>query len=808
MMETREPNSKAAATDVQPNPGVAPKSPVPAPTQAPTQTPARASVLPSIFGAANTPRASSPEGQQEAPPADDPLLQCIELVCTLHGRPVSAKALDAGVARRPDGRVDPSQLPDLVKAHGLSAGFAQRPLRTLPDFTLPVVLLMRDGSARVLTSLSKPRSSAAGGAEAVSSGDTLCAGILLPESGLAEHTIDLAQLEIDYSGTLLYVKPRPVMDRRGDFQIEVSPTRWFWQILGRYKSYYLHVALATVVVNVLALGGSLFTMVVYDRVVPNQAYSTLWVLAIGVGIAAVFEFGARMLRAWLTDVAGKKADIVMSSLLFRRVLGLRLDQQPGSAGSFANTLREFESVRDFVTSATLLAIADVPFVLLFVGVIALLAGPLAWVPVVAMLVVLLATALAQIPMSRLMQQYMQGMSRKQSIAVEAIEGLEALKANRAEAMMQARWEHSNGEMATFSAKSRFINAWVLNTVNIAQQLATVVVVVWGVYNIHDNLLTMGGLIAATMLTGRAIAPVNQVAALGLRWQQARSSLKSLNELMARAQDREAGRDYVAAPSLSGAIALQGVSHRYGTGSGAGTGSGSGSGSGTGQPAKPSLEKINLSLKAGERVAVLGRVGSGKSTLLRIAAGLLPPSDGMVSLDGLDVRQIEPADVRTRVAYLAQEPALFYGTLKDNILLGSSHVQAARLSAALRMTGLDRVVASHPRGLDMPIGEHGVGLSGGQRQLVALARLFVRDPALVLLDEPTSAMDMGTEQQIMAAMRLYLKGRTMMMVTHRMQWVALADRVVVVDAGQIVANGPREQVLEQLSKGLTAAAPKT
>jgi ATP-binding cassette, subfamily C, bacterial LapB len=789
MMETRDPQQKNALTGAPLHPGGGPKASATAPTPAPA--PARVSVLPSIFGAAHAPLPSDADGQQAATPADDPLLQCIELVCTLHGRPVSAKALDTGVARRPDGRVDPAQLPDLVKAHGLSAGFAQRALRTLPDFTLPVVLLMRDGSARVLTSLNKPTEPASAGSARVLSEKTLGAGILLPESGLAEHTIDLAQLEADYSGTLLYVKPRPAMDRRGDFQVEVSPSRWFWQILGRYKSYYLHVALATVVVNVLALGGSLFTMVVYDRVVPNQAYSTLWVLAIGVGIAAVFEFGARMLRAWLTDVAGKKADIVMSSLLFRRVLGLRLDQQPGSAGSFANTLREFESVRDFVTSATLLAMADAPFVLLFVGVIALLAGPLAWVPVVAMVVVLLATALAQIPLARLMQQYMQGMSRKQSIAVEAIEGLEALKANRAEAMMQSRWEHSNGEMATFSAKSRFINAWVLNTVNIAQQLATVVVVVWGVYNIHDNLLTMGGLIAATMLTGRAIAPVNQVAALGLRWQQARSSLKSLNELMGRAQDREAGRDYVAAPSLSGAIALQGVSHRYGAGQGA----------------KPSLEKINLSLKAGERVAVLGRVGSGKSTLLRVAAGLLPPSEGMVALDGLDVRQIEPADVRARVAYLAQEPALFYGTLKDNILLGTSHVQAARLSAALRMTGLDRVVASHPRGLDMPIGEHGIGLSGGQRQLVALARLFVRDPALVLLDEPTSAMDMGTEQQIMAAMGLYLKGRTMVMVTHRMQWVALADRVVVVDAGQIVANGPREQVLQQLSKGLVAA-PKS
>lgn len=715
---------------------------------------------------------------QSAGALEDPLLACIELVAELHGRPVSAKALGAGLARRADGRIDPAQLPAMAQAHGMAAGFDKRALRSIASILLPVVLLMRDGTARVLTRLPN---SAAG-----------TAAVLLPESGLAEHAVELGDLEAQYSGMLLYVKPRAEIDPRGDFEVEVSPTRWFWQILGRYKSYYAHVAIATVLVNVLTVAASLFTMIVYDRVVPNQAYNTLWVLAIGVGIAAAFEFGARMLRAWLTDAAGKKADLVMSSVLFRRVLGLRLDQQPSSAGSFANTLREFESVRDFFTSATLLAVADMPFVVLFLGVMAVLAGPLAWVPAAAIALVLAVTLAAQVPMARLMQRYMQGMSRKQSIAVESIEGLEALKANRAEGLMQSRWEASNAEMAAFSAQSRAINAWVLNLVNIVQQVSAVIVVVWGVYRIHDNLLTMGGLIAATMLAGRAIGPVNQVAALGLRWQQARSSLKGLNELMARAQDRESGRGYSSAPSLTGAVAFHDVSHRYGKA----------------QEVKLSLEKVAFSIAAGERVAVLGKVGSGKSTLLRVAAGLLPPSDGMVAFDGLDARQIEPADVRSRVAFLAQDPALFHGTLRDNIVLGARDVTAARLGAALQMTGLDRLVAAHPRGLEMPIGEHGVGLSGGQRQLVALARLFVRDPALVLLDEPSSAMDNATEQQVMQAMRGWLAGRTMLLATHRMPWVALADRVIVVDGGRVVADGPREQVLQRLAKGIATAPPWT
>jgi ATP-binding cassette, subfamily C, bacterial LapB len=729
--------------------------------------------------------------------APDPLLACIELVCELHGQPVPAHVLGSGLARQAQGRVDPMQVGDMMLAHGMSARFGERTLDSIPAFALPVVLLMQDGSACVLLSKPKDPTASAGAAptaanKAGTSTAANTASILLPESGGAAHAVDWSHLQATYSGKLLYVKPRARLDARGDFDIKVSPTRWFWQILGRYKRYYWHVGLATVLVNVLTVAGALFTMIVYDRVVPNQAYNTLWVLAIGVAVAAVFEFGARMLRAWLTDIAGKKADIVMSSVLFRRVLGLRMDQRPGSAGSFANTLREFESVRDFVTSATLLTVADMPFVLMFIGLMAVIAGPLAFVPLLAMLFVVAVTLIAQVPMAKLMAKYMQGMSRKQSIAVEAIEGLEALKANQAESLMQSRWEASNAEMAAFSAKSRLINAWVLNTVNISSQLATVAVVVWGVYRIHDNLLTMGGLIAASILAGRAIAPVNQIAGLGLRWQQARTSLQGLNELMLRAQHRDPERSYVSAPNLSGAVSFQQVSHAYGQG----------------QDAKPSLDRVSFQVRAGERVAVLGKVGSGKSTLLRIAAGLLPAKDGAITLDALDSRQIEPNDVRARVAYLGQDAALFHGTLKDNILLGvDHHVTAARLTQALRMTGLDRVVAAHPRGLELPIGEHGVGLSGGQRQLVALARLFVREPSLLLLDEPTSAMDNATEAQIMAAMRAWLQGRTMLMVTHRMQWVALADRVIVIDGGRIVADGPREQVLQQLSKGI-ATVPRS
>ncbi len=742
--------------------------PLPAPSLAP-------SVAPNMAALDDIKRLS----QAHAAPVD-PVLACIELLCSHQGSPLPAAVLGAGLSLRKDGRVDPTQLLQAAQAHGLLAQFSPVALDKISAFALPVVLLLQDGSACVL--LRAPTSP--GSATNVET--TNLATVLLPESGPTEHEVPWNDLKAKYSGHALYVKPHRAVDERGDHVPEVKATSWFWDILGRYKRYYLHVGLATVVVNVLSLVASMFSMTVYDRVVPNQAFSTLWVLAVGVGCATAFEFMARMLRAWLTDIAGKKADVVMSSVLFRRVLNLRLDQRPQSAGSFANTLRDYESVRDFVTSATLLALADLPFVFLFLGVMVVVAGPLAWVPAVAMAIILVVTLVAQWPIAKLMAQYMRGMSRKQSIAVETVEGLEALRANRAESVMQTRWDDCNAAIAAFSAKSRMINAWVMNLVSSVQQASSVALIIWGVYAIADNALTMGGLIAASILAGRAIAPISQVAGLGLRWQQARTSLKGLNELMQRAQDRDATRTYVHAPSLSGAFALQNITHRFG-----------------GPDATASLDRATLNIKAGERVAVLGRVGSGKSTLLRVAAGLLPPSEGSVTLDGLDLRQIEPSDVRRHVAYVGQDATLFHGTLKENILLGAQGVDAERLAKALAMTGLDRVVAAHPRGLDLPIGEGGAGLSGGQRQLVALARLFVRDPQLVLLDEPTSAMDNATEAQMMQALSQWLKGRTLVLVTHRMPWVALAERVVVVDQGRVVLDGPKEQALQQLAKGLNS-----
>jgi ATP-binding cassette, subfamily C, bacterial LapB len=698
------------------------------------------------------------------------------LVSELLGQPVSPATLARGFALDNQGRVPAADWPLVAQAQGLKAHVQAANLSDINADALPLIVLLKNGQACVL--LRRPQ-----GEE---KSEARCE-VLQPEHGLAPVHWGWQALLAQAQGHVLQVKATAHLDDRGDFNAQAPAGHWFWATLWHYKRYYAHVALATVVVNLLALTGSFFTLQVYDRVVPNQAYSTLWVLAAGTLLAAGFEFSARMLRAWLTDEAGRKADLVMSATLFRRVMGLRLDAKPTSAGSFSNTLREFESVREFVASATLLAVADLPFVLLFVAVIAMLTGPLAWVPVATMGVVLLATLVAQWPLRRLMAQHLKGMSRKQAIAVEAVGGLETLRAWRAEGLMQARWEHSHASVVAYSNQSRLLSAWLMGFLGFVQQASTVAIVVWGVYRIHEGLLSLGALIAAVILMSRAVAPITQVAQLGMRLQHAREALKGLNGVMALPQEREATQRGLPMPQAQGALALRDVGCRY-----------------PGERPRPALAQVNLAFKAGERVALLGRVGSGKSTLLRIAAGLLPASDGGVTLDGLDMRQIDAADVHGRIAYLGQEAQLFHGTLRENILLGDGHISPARLAQALRMTGLDTVVAEHPRGLDLPIGEQGLGLSGGQRQLVALARLLVRDPAVVLLDEPTSAMDQATEQSLLQNLTPWLQGRTVVMATHRGHWLGLVDRIVVLEQGRVVADGPRAATLTQLARGIGLA----
>ena len=701
--------------------------------------------------------------------ADDTLLGAVRWLCAYHGLAISEAALQAGLPRH--ARLTPTLAQRMLEQAGIGAGWVRRDVGELVSHLFPVTLLRKDGGACVLTARRGEGSAAA-------------YDVVYSEAGGGCVSLSAAEMNAIYGGHALLAKPLPRLDDRAGQPVFDAGGHWLFSTLWRYRRYYASAALAALLINVLTLASTFFTMNVYDRVVPNQAYATLWSLAIGVVIALLFEFTARQVRSHLIDLAGRKADLVLGAVLFRKLLATRMEHKPASAGSAANQLREFESVRDFVTSATVATLSDLPFCLLFVGIIALIGGPLALVPLLSIPIVIGISAAIQWPLARTMQQNLREASLKQGLLIEAIEGIESLKAARGEGVMQQKWESFSALAAVSSMKSRALSSLAVNLVTLVQQLQTVLIVTWGVYLIHAGSLSMGALFGTVILAGRAISPLAAVVGLAVRFQQARTALRSLTLLMAQPEDRAAGQRYLAKPEFDGQITLEKVSFAYPAA--------------PSQPALPVLQQVSLAIRPGERVAVLGNIGSGKSTLLRVMAALYQPTAGQVLMDGIDVGQVDPADLRAAVGLLSQDPRLFHGTLKDNVMLGNPAAGTEAFLRVARLTGIDAIAARHPRGYDMAIGEAGQGLSGGQRQLVALARCLLLRPRILLMDEPTSSMDLQTERYFLERMVAATQGQTLVVATHRLSVLDLVERVVVLDGdGSVHSDGPRDEVLQRL-----------
>jgi ATP-binding cassette subfamily C protein LapB len=698
----------------------------------------------------------------------DTTLACTMLICEYYGVGRSAEALCAGL---PKGRMlEPALALTALKSAGLIPGLVKRPVWEFSPHLMPLILLRKDRGAVILT-----------GRRAEDR--KWVYQVVMPEVSNEIVEVSSDELLTWYAGHAILVKPQAKIDTRAGEETKRHAGHWLFSTLWRYRRFYYSAALGALLINVLALASIFFTMNVYDRVVPNQAYATLWSLAIGVVVAMVFEGIARYVRAHLLDVAGKKADLVMGNLLFRQALSIQMEHKPASSGSFANQLREFESVRDFATSATLSAITDLPFVLLLASVIFMIGGPLGFVPLIMIPLIIMISVGLQWPLARTMKENLRESSLKQGVLIESVEGLETLKSVGGEGYMQRRWDAFSAASSATAMKSRQLSTGAMNMVQFLQQVQTVVLIVTGVYLIGDGTLTQGALIGSVMLAGRATAPLSQVAGLAVRFQQAKAALQSLNRLMAMPVDRDPKMEYLAKPPLTGQLTLKGVNFAY-----------------PAPPMKPSpqvLKNISLAIKAGERVAILGRIGSGKSTLLRIMARLYMPVGGQMFTGGLDVAQIDPADWRKAVGYVGQDARLFYGTLRENIMIGRPDAPAEDFLDVLRLTGLDAVAAKHPSGINLPIGEMGEGLSGGQRQLVALARCLLVNPQLILLDEPTSAMDTQTEASFMQHLVRATQGHTLVIVTHRPSLLAMVDRILVVEDGKLVADGPKQQILAKL-----------
>lgn len=716
-------------------------------------------------------------------PAVDPLLQCLSWLTQHHGRARSVESLRAGAPF--EGPLSPDMAIRLMREAGYNAGLLRKGIDEIHSLLLPAVLLLNGGDACVL--VRRLDDAPEGGARYE---------VVFPGPEAASCVAPAAELDQEYSGFILALtpqeqaqaKPLPGADT-ANWQ-SGHESHWLWSTLRRFVPYYRSAMLAALLSNVLMLVSGLVTSVIYDKVIPHQAMVTLWTLAVGAGIALLFDLFSRQLRAHLIDLAGRKTDLIIGAKLFRQTLGVRMEHKPASAGSYAHYLAQVEVVRDFFTSATMAALTDLPFVLIFVAMTFIIGGPLGWVLVLAIPLLLLLSLAIQGRLRRAMRTNMTESADLHGTLVEALEGLEDLKTSGAEGRFLRRYEHSTAVVAESALRARTMSSWSMNISMTMQQGINLVMLVWGVYLIHDGVISAGALIGAVMFAGRATMPLSSLVGLATRYQGARAAMQSLNNVMSAPTERDSQRNYVPLTQISGRIGLSDVGFSYPL-------------QGEGQAPKV-LRNVTLRIGAGERVAVLGRIGSGKSTVLRMLAGLYQPTEGMVEVDGIDLRQIDPAEFRSRVGFVSQEPRLFHGTLRDNVLMGR-HIDAQRLVEVAKLTGLDRVVAGHPMGWDLPVGEMGTLLSGGQRQLVALARSLVSKPQILLMDEPTSSMDAQSEIAFLRQLRDAAGSCTLVMVTHRPAVLELVNRIVVVDNGRLVMDGPRDQVLAALS-GVRPAAP--
>lgn len=551
---------------------------------------------------------------------------------------------------------------------------------------------------------------------------------------------------------------------------------WFWGSFAQNKWLYAQVIIAAALTNFLGLSTSLFIMVVYDRVVPNEAIESLIALTIGVLVALAFDFLIKTLRAHFVDRAGKRADIRMSRLIFDKILNMRLDGGQRKAGALASIVREFDTLREFFTSATLVAVVDLPFIFFFIWVISLIAGPLAIVPLIAVPLVILSGLIIQPFLARIAEGSMETNMSKQAVLVETLNGLETVQATGSGRLMRKRFEEAASTQSDLGLRSRMLSQFAINAASSIQQLAQVATIFYGVFLIQAGTVTMGALIAAVILGGRALAPLSQLASAMSRANGARQAFTSLSSVMREDRDDvQFERSRLSRPHLSGEIELKDVTYKF-------PGS-----------TEPVLKGLNLKIPSGQSVAILGRMGSGKSTLARLIAGLIEPTEGAIMLDGVDLRQIDRSDVRRNVGVMLQETWLFSGTIKENLQMGFFEYDDAHLLEIARVSAVDDFVSSNPQGYDMQLKERGEGLSGGQRQSLNLARALLHNPNLLVLDEPTSSMDTATEKTVLDRLRDWSENKTMIMITHRNTILELADRVIVLDKGKILADTTPDKI---------------
>ncbi len=686
----------------------------------------------------------------------DPLLGPLLQLSKHHGFPLSSESLLAGIPLK-RGQLTPELALRALHRSGIDAEIEELKVEELSATQLPALLFLNKKRAVVVTALEGDKATAL-------------------DRNHHEEQIELKSLKNQHNGQTLLIHGPSALPN------EKQGRLWFWKNIFKGWPIYSESIFASLMVNLFALASPLFVMNVYDRVVPNDAMETLWVLAIGALLVAGFDFLLRTLRAYFIDVAGKRADLALSATIFEQLLGTRMEARDPASGAVANHMREFEGIRDFFTSASLTTLIDLPFLIIFLSVIWMLGGPIVIVPLLAVPIVMLSALLLQIPLHRAVSETFQESTEKHAILVEALSGAETIKSENAEGVMQQKWEHYVERLAKSGMKSKLWSTLAVNFTTFTHQVTTIGIVLFGVHQISAGEMSVGALIACTILSGRALAPLTGIAGLLIRYRQSMVALKALHGLMEKPVERPASTRFLHRPPIQGAIELRNLSFHYPN------------------QEEYALNSLNLRVEPGEHIAIVGRIGSGKSTLEKLLLGLYQPQEGSLLVDNTHLSQLDPAQLRRSIGYVSQDIVLFRGTLRDNIKLGSPQASDKELLEAAALAGVDSFAQLHPKGYDMDVGERGEGLSGGQRQAVAMARALLLKPKIMLLDEPTSSMDNSSELAWKERFAPFLQERTLILVTHRASLLSLADRLIILDRGKVVADGPRDEVLRALNRG--------
>ena len=695
----------------------------------------------------------------------DPLLDCLVTYCKLKGTPFSSSAFLAGLPLQDEQRLTPELLIRAAARANINATIKERDLTAIPNLVLPCILPLKDGNACLLERIDEDK-----------------AIVILSDSGKGRSTINIEDLEKEYLGYAIYLTETINHANKKENLVEQRKGHWFWSTFFDNKAIYRDVIIASVVINIFVLANPLFVMNVYDRIVPNNAVESLWVLAIGISVVYMFDILLKHLRSYFLEIAGKKSDVIMSAKLFEQTLGLTMENRKGSIGAFANNLKEFDSIRNFFTSGTIASLVDLPFVIIFLLVIYFIAGIIVLVPIGIIILILLYSLIMKKPIKGATEATYEASAQKNAVLIETLTSIETIKSLGVEARSQWKWEQAVGEIAQASIKSKMMQSSIGRVTGFMQQMSTVVIILAGVYLIQDGSLTMGGLIATVMLSQRAIGPTGQFANLTASYEQTKTALSSLNDLMDQEVERPQDKQFIQHALIEGAIEFIDVVFTYP------------------DESKPALNGVSFKIKAGEKIGIIGRIGSGKSTIEKLILAFYRPDSGSILIDGIDITQLDPAELRRNINYVPQDVILFSGDVRENIAYKAPYIDDVHILKAAKTAGVDDFIKTHPSGYSLKVNEGGTSLSGGQRQSIGVARALLTPSPIYLFDEPTNAMDSSTEATLLRRLKENTIQNTLIVVTHKMSILQLVDRLIVIENGKLVADGKKEAVIEALKSG--------